>query len=1135
MAINKNFVIKNGVEVNTSLIVGDATLNKVGVGTTVPGYTLHVGGSRGGIGATDLTITGIATVGTSGSTSAALSVVGVSSFQGDVNFLGSAGVSTITFDASLDKLNFADNARATFGASDDLQIFHDGSNSIIRETGTGNIVLEGSGETLAVFADDGAVSLYYDDANVFQTTPQGVNVSGVTTSNRLNISGVSTFTSIGSNLIPDGDGSRNIGAAGSEWQDLHIDGTANIDTLAADTAAIGDLTENRVVIAGSSGELEDDANFTFDGSKLNVGSGVATVFVTTGNVAFAGIATVGGALLVGAGVTVGGDILPDADGSRDLGSSSKEFQDLFIDGTANIDTLAADTAAIADLTDNRVVIAGSSGELEDDANLTFDGAKFNVGSGVTIQPHGGVSIAGIVTVGGDLNVVGDITYDEIGGRNINITGFSTFGNDLNVGLTTFFVDVSNGGVGVGTDNPNPNGYGPQFKVFGNNPVLALEDDGGGVNAFGFLRQNSNTLQIVTGDNSDNKIQISKTSDTSSSWTGSNLTNVVTIDQGNIGVGIATATLRDSAKLDVDGDARFSGKVAVRDGGNAGAGVTIFDNGNIAASGIITASTFVGSFSGTVTNATNVTVADESSDTTCFPLFVTDATGDLAPKSGSNLTFNSSTGALTATSFAGNLSGGTVSGTTGTFSGDVDIADKIVHTGDTNTAIRFPAADTITAETGGSEALRVDSSQRLLIGPTSTRSTHGGGNARLQVEGTNTETAGMSITRTSADAGSPTFSFGKTRNGSALSDGDDVGVIYWQGDDGTDLHTALCSIKGEVDGSVSGNAVPGRITFNTATTSTNLTERLRITSTGLIGIGTETPRDSSKLDVDGGARFSGSVIVKDGGNAGAGVTIFDNGNVAVSGIATIGGTLIVRGETTFTTHARWSDNDKAIFGAGDDLQIYHDGSNSIIKDNGTGKLILDTDGTAIEFQKQGLETIATFNTDGAVELYHNNSKKFETTADGVDLSGTGSIKVPVGTTGERPTGQAGDFRYNSTTGSFEGYTDSWGAIAGSGGGASESDTSVSSTSATSIYTTAHATNRSVSAIIQITQGSSYQVGRYLVIHDGTTATIIEESAVATGDMLGTFTADINGSNLRILVNMSSASSATVTILPTVVTV
>ena len=46
--------------------------------------------------------------------------------------------------------------------------------------------------------------------------------------------------------------------------------------------------------------------------------------------------------------------------------------------------------------------------------------------------------------------------------------------------------------------------------------------------------------------------------------------------------------------------------------------------------------------------TAITVADESSDTTCFPLFATAATGDLGPKSGSNLTFNSSTGALAAT-------------------------------------------------------------------------------------------------------------------------------------------------------------------------------------------------------------------------------------------------------------------------------------------------------------------------------------------------------------------------------------------------------------------------------------------------------------------------------------------------------
>ena len=78
-----------------------------------------------------------------------------------------------------------------------------------------------------------------------------------------------------------------------------------------------------------------------------------------------------------------------------------------------------------------------------------------------------------------------------------------------------------------------------------------------------------------------------------------------------------------------------------------------------------------------------------------------------------------TGVTTSTTFSGNFSGGTVSGTTGTFTGDVDIADKIVHTGDTNTALRFPAADTITAETGGSERLRIDSKGQLSSGGSTT--------------------------------------------------------------------------------------------------------------------------------------------------------------------------------------------------------------------------------------------------------------------------------------------------------------------------------------------------------------------------------------------------------------------------------
>lgn len=58
---------------------------------------------------------------------------------------------------------------------------------------------------------------------------------------------------------------------------------------------------------------------------------------------------------------------------------------------------------------------------------------------------------------------------------------------------------------------------------------------------------------------------------------------------------------------------------------------------------------------------------------------------------------------------------TIEGTTGTFSGDLTIADKIVHSSDINTAIRFPADDTVTAETNGSERLRISSNGQIGIG------------------------------------------------------------------------------------------------------------------------------------------------------------------------------------------------------------------------------------------------------------------------------------------------------------------------------------------------------------------------------------------------------------------------------------
>ena len=149
------------------------------------------------------------------------------------------------------------------------------------------------------------------------------------------------------------------------------------------------------------------------------------------------------------------------------------------------------------------------------------------------------------------------------------------------------------------------------------------------------------------------------------------------------------------------------------------------------------------------------------------------------------------------------------------------------------------------------------------------------------------------------------------------------------------------------------------------------------------------------------------------------------------------------------------------------------------------------------------------------------------------AGTSHFKIPAGTTGQRPgTGVAGDIRFNSSLTKFEGYDGSvWGGL----GGGTEEDTSVSATTATTVASLVHASHRSAFIRAQITQGSAYQTGRYIVIHDGTTATVVEEAAVATGSMLGTFTATISGSNLLFQVNMGSSSSATVTVIVDKITV
>ena len=141
--------------------------------------------------------------------------------------------------------------------------------------------------------------------------------------------------------------------------------------------------------------------------------------------------------------------------------------------------------------------------------------------------------------------------------------------------------------------------------------------------------------------------------------------------------------------------------------------------------------------------------------------------------------------------------------------------------------------------------------------------------------------------------------------------------------------------------------------------------------------------------------------------------------------------------------------------------------------------------------------------------------------------TSHIKVPSGTDAQRPgTGLAGDFRYNTTSGSFEGYTTEGGSIGG-GGGVSQVSGIVSTTSTVGFaasFAIADYRSASVNFLINDATGAS-QAGKYVMIHDGTTVTVVEQVAVATGSMLGTLSGAIVGSNAELQITMNSAGVAT----------
>ena len=118
--------------------------------------------------------------------------------------------------------------------------------------------------------------------------------------------------------------------------------------------------------------------------------------------------------------------------------------------------------------------------------------------------------------------------------------------------------------------------------------------------------------------------------------------------------------------------------------------------------------------------TTITIADESTDTTCFPLFTTAATGDLAPKSASGLTFNSSSDTLSATAFSGPLTGnvtGNTSGTSGSTTGNAAglSATLVVGSGGTGATTLTANGVLIGNGTGAVTSVDMATKGKILIG------------------------------------------------------------------------------------------------------------------------------------------------------------------------------------------------------------------------------------------------------------------------------------------------------------------------------------------------------------------------------------------------------------------------------------
>ncbi len=241
--------------------------------------------------------------------------------------------------------------------------------------------------------------------------------------------------------------------------------------------------------------------------------------------------------------------------------------------------------------------------------------------------------------------------------------------------------------------------------------------------------------------------------------------------------------------------------------------------------------------------------------------------------------------------------------------------------DTNTGLWSPAADTLAISNGGTETLRTDSSCRLLVGTTASRTLGGAYTPRLQVEGVGSTSDSSFSLSCNATGDQPIFSFLRTRGtvaGSftAVNTNDTLGAISFQGADGTVAREAA-SILGVCDNSTGSNDMPGRLVFSTtADGSGSPTEAMRINNQRelLLGV-TNRNANGGVLQLKSGITFPATAVAATDPNTlddyeeGTWTPVVEGTTTAGTGTYSgrgghyyrIGSATLIRGDVTWTAH------------------------------------------------------------------------------------------------------------------------------------------------------------------------------------------------------------------------------------------